>query len=298
MDALDRGLSAIDGLAAAAGRLRAGTVVYPPGGTCGPRWQPNYQLVLLHRGGLVVEIDGTPFSLSPGEVALLKPGRREFFQFSPQTDSHHSWLALQHPPLPPAALSALEAAPFALPISPAMASLLSVALGLEASHPLPRGPLLGVLTAAFTLYLQESHGSGPSGGATRVREHPAIAAVRSLIRQRAEERLTLRDLAGAAHVAPEYLVRLFRRELGTTPMRSLWSERVRHGVHLLEQTGLPIAEVASRTGFQTVYHFSRLVRTASGLPPRALRKRSETAAETRGAATPSIRPAAYPNPPS
>ena len=51
------------------------------------------------------------------------------------------------------------------------------------------------------------------------------------------------DLASAAHIAPEHLVRLFRRELGTTPMRYLWDERVREGVYLLEHTGLGVTEV-------------------------------------------------------
>ncbi|MBI3970766.1 MAG: helix-turn-helix domain-containing protein [Chloroflexi bacterium] len=64
-----------------------------------------------------------------------------------------------------------------------------------------------------------------------------------------------------------------RRALGTTPARFLWDERVRHGVFLLEHTGLTVAEVADRAGFQSSFHFSRRVRAATGLPPRELRRR-------------------------
>ncbi len=60
-----------------------------------------------------------------------------------------------------------------------------------------------------------------------------------MIYQRKSEPLDLQALAEAACVTPEYLVRLFRREVGTTPIRFLWKERVRLGLYLLEHTGLP-----------------------------------------------------------
>ncbi len=103
--------------------------------------------------------------------------------------------------------------------------------------------------------------------------HPALAQALWLIHHRLDESLTLRDLAAAAHVTPEYLVRLFRRRLGVSPLRYLWQERLRFGLSLLEHTGLSVSEIANRAGFQTVYHFSRRVRAATGMPPTQLRRR-------------------------
>ena len=68
-------------------------------------------------------------------------------------------------------------------------------------------------------------------------------------------------------------MRLFRRELGTTPGRYLWAERLRAGVHLLEHTTLPVAEIAERAGFQTASHFGRHVRAVLGLRPGDVRRR-------------------------
>ena len=79
-------------------------------------------------------------------------------------------------------------------------------------------------------------------------------------------------MARSVNVTPDYLTRLFGREVGTTPMRYVWQERVRLGMDLLAHTGLPVSEVAARAGFQTANHFSRLVRQTTGRSPRHVRR--------------------------
>jgi AraC family transcriptional regulator of arabinose operon len=268
MAAVDVNLSVVDG----AGQVQVGTVVYRPRGTYGPRAQANYQLVLLHRGAVTVEIDGRPARLASGEVALLKPGHREYFRFAREEESHHSWLALQRPPLPAPQLAALDEAPFALPISRAMACLLETCLALHTGRGAPRAPLVALVAAALLMYVDEACTSGRSGEANR--QHPAVAAAQDVVRRRFHHPLRLDDLAAEVHVAPEHLIRLFRQETDTTPMRFLWEERVRYGIHLLEHTGLPLAEIAAQAGFRTVYHFSRRIRAAAGVPPTELRRRA------------------------
>jgi AraC-like DNA-binding protein len=261
---------------------QAGTIVYPPGGTFGPRVQLDYQLVYLHRGCVDVEIDGAWLHLGPGEVALLTPGHREFFRFARTEETHHSWVALRHLPLAPEQIAELDAAPRSLPLSAAMSSILEACLavrGLSLLEPRrrPAAPappeLVPLVVAALVRYGEEAHAPGSPGQGEPDPPHPALARALWVIHHRLDEPLTLRDLAAAAHVTPEYLVRLFRRRLGTSPLRYLWQERVRFGLSLLEHTGLPVGEIAARAGFQTVYHFSRRVRAATGVPPTRLRRR-------------------------
>ena len=85
--------------------------------------------------------------------------------------------------------------------------------------------------------------------------------------------VSLESVSVAAHVTPAHLVRRFRAELGTTPMAYLWQRRVAAGVDLLTNTGLPVGEIARRSGFRSVYHFSRRVKQATGMPPSELRRR-------------------------
>jgi transcriptional regulator GlxA family with amidase domain len=74
-------------------------------------------------------------------------------------------------------------------------------------------------------------------------------------------------------VTPQHLTRLFRRHMQTAPMRYLWHLRTRHGVELLGGTGLSIGEIATQVGFQSPFHFSRLVRNHYRDSPRRLRER-------------------------
>lgn len=153
-----------------------------------------------------------------------------------------------------------------------MACLMNAALALPESvtSTPPYTALASLATAALVLYLEEARTQGLQGQG--VGAHPAVVAARESVRRHLHAHVTLAAMAEAAHVAPDYLIRLFRHHLHTTPIRYLWEERVRLGTYLLEHTGLPVQEVATRTGFQTTKHFCRRVRAATGLPPREVRR--------------------------
>ncbi len=88
----------------------------------------------------------------------------------------------------------------------------------------------------------------------------------------ADPSVDLDQVARAAHVTPAHLVRRFKAEIGVTPIAYLWQRRVATGIDLLAQTGLPVGEIAARTGFKTVYHFSRRVKAHAGVPPTEVRR--------------------------
>jgi AraC family transcriptional regulator of arabinose operon len=56
-------------------------------------------------------------------------------------------------------------------------------------------------------------------------------------------------------------------------MAYLWQRRVATGIDLLTNTGLPVGDIAARTGFRSVYHFSRRVKEHAGAPPTVVRRR-------------------------
>jgi AraC-like DNA-binding protein len=239
--------------------VSAGEITYPPGGTLGPRRQDDLQLVLVHRGNAVIEIDDAPpFTVEAGEVALLLPGHRETFGFD---GTHHSWIQVHVDGEPLAAL------PRSIPLSGALAGLVAEAVAV-ARTPLPTArPLLAALAAAaFWRYAGEAE-SGPAPS------RDAVERARLHVHARlADPALDLNELARAAHVSAPHLVRRFRAELGITPMAYLWRRRVAHGVDLLTHTGLPVGDVATRSGFKSVYHFSRRVKEQTGCSPSALRR--------------------------
>ena len=250
-------------------RVSAGDVIYPPGGRLGPRRQHDLQLVLVHHGSVTVHIDGDARAAQDeGSVGLLLPGHREELVFATVGTTHHSWVQARLAEPSPRLLARLAALPVAIPASTALIDLVSEAIAVARTPLSTAKPLLGALAAAaFWRYVGDAE-SGVEHG-----DHDVISRARSFLHSHVTDpELDLKEVAAAVHVSPPHLVRRFRGELGVTPMAYLWQRRVALGIDLLVHTGLPVGDVAGRSGFKSVYHFSRKVREQSGLPPTELRR--------------------------
>ncbi|HXI16844.1 MAG TPA: AraC family transcriptional regulator [Chloroflexota bacterium] len=259
-------------------RARFGRIVMQPGETRGMPLQTTYQVMGIHSGEAFVRIGGRPVTHVPaGSIVLFRPQDLSPSRTIGRAPSIQSWVAASPDALTPAQMGALDVAPPLQPLSVAMDRLVSAVL----DSSLHRGAagqrdadaaLLPLAIGVLMLYVQEARLAG------RIAEtpafHPSVQAAREEVRLRLDQPIGLTHLAGAAHVTPEHLVRLFRRDLATTPSRYLWEQRLLAGVHLLEHTSLPIAEVATRAGFQTASHFSRAIRRHTGIRPGELRRRA------------------------
>jgi AraC-like DNA-binding protein len=250
----------------AAVRVSSGEVVYPAGGTLGPRWQHDLELVLVHTGSARITVDDAPpLVLRPESVALLLPGHRESFEFDAREETHHSWVQLGIAGDVP---DDVIRAPRMLPASAALTELVRDAVAVARTPLATANQLVASLaSAAVWRYAgeAEARADGPADAVDVAR--------RQLDLRLADVEVSLDSVAAAAHVTPAHLVRRFRAELGVTPMAYLWQRRVATGVGLLTNTGLPVGEIARRSGFRSVYHFSRRVKQATGLPPTELRRR-------------------------
>ena len=99
-----------------------------------------------------------------------------------------------------------------------------------------------------------------------------VRKVQALMRRRLAEKLTLDDLAAAAGMSKFHFLRRYRAETGATPLKALWDMRCAEAAALLKYTGLPVKEIAGRTGFSDVAHFSRRIKAWCGRSPGELRR--------------------------
>jgi AraC-like DNA-binding protein len=245
-----------------------GDVVYEPGGTCGPRVQSDFQLVVLMEGGVTAEVAGQRRQLAPGQVGLFVPGRLEQFTFLPDRKSHHTWCSV-HPALVPAEVAeACRRAAGVLPVSRRFGQLMELGLSL----PLTGGTQVHGLVDALGLAALQAYLFADTRQERRATDEPdALRRVLEWLGQEGNAAMDLPALAKVAGVSPAQLVKLFKRHLGTTPLRYVWETRTRRGAQLLRETGLTVGEVAYRCGFQTPFHFSRWVKQLHGVGPKALR---------------------------
>lgn len=86
------------------------------------------------------------------------------------------------------------------------------------------------------------------------------------------EKITVEDLARAAAVSPSYLIRLFKRQLETTPHDYLLRYRISRAKELLAETTLTSAAIAERVGFASESNFSYRFKQMTGQGPRAYRQ--------------------------
>ena len=82
-----------------------------------------------------------------------------------------------------------------------------------------------------------------------------LARVCVYMQQHCHLPLTLTDLASYVNLEKSYLTRLFRKELGMTPMLYLSQVRMENACLLLAETNESIKEIAYRCGYQTPAYF-------------------------------------------
>lgn len=82
-----------------------------------------------------------------------------------------------------------------------------------------------------------------------------------------EDPLDVPELARVLNVTRRQLERLFRGHLNDTPGNFYMKVRLTHAQRLLQQTDMPITEIAVACGFAATSHFSRAYSLRFGRPP-------------------------------
>ncbi len=108
-----------------------------------------------------------------------------------------------------------------------------------------------------------------------------VARAMRLIASGALDRERLPDLCERLGVGERHLRRLFAVHLGVTPAAVAHARRVLVAKRAIEETELPLTEVAYASGFRSVRAFNAAVAKACGRAPRELRKTRSRLRETK-----------------
>ena len=95
---------------------------------------------------------------------------------------------------------------------------------------------------------------------------------KALIDARAEEFVSLREIANAACLDTSSVCRLFRRFQGTSPYQYLFRRKMNLAAEILIDQGCLVKEAALRVGFADPFHFSRCFKAVHGVAPRELQR--------------------------
>ncbi|TDD15685.1 AraC family transcriptional regulator [Kribbella turkmenica] len=111
-----------------------------------------------------------------------------------------------------------------------------------------------------------------SSGGNRARPaHPAVQHAMRLLEASIDDPWTLDRLAASVNLAPGYLIRLFGRTAGISPMAYLNRLRAERAAGLLIETDLPIATIGAMVGWHDPSHATRRFQAHYGRPPTGYR---------------------------
>ena len=102
--------------------------------------------------------------------------------------------------------------------------------------------------------------------------HPAVLESVHLLESQIDQPWSLKNLTEKVHLNPSYLVRLFKAEIGLSPIAYLNNCRLERSAGLL-LTPMPVSEVAAQVGWFDPSLFARRFRQAYGMSPSEYRNR-------------------------
>ncbi len=89
------------------------------------------------------------------------------------------------------------------------------------------------------------------------------------------EPVALEQAAERVHMSRYHFCRMFHNYTGATFLEYLYNVRLAKVHQLLLGSDLGLSEIASRCGFSSTSHMTRIFKNAYGMPPREFRKRAE-----------------------
>ncbi|MDX8496271.1 GlxA family transcriptional regulator [Mesorhizobium sp. VK22B] len=110
-----------------------------------------------------------------------------------------------------------------------------------------------------------------------------LAEIIRVMEEHIEDPLTIRDISKCVGRSQRQIERIFERSISSSPMRYYLNLRLARAKRLIEQTELPLTEIAIACGFASASHFSKCYRQVFGCKPSAARHRSWMGTRTKKA---------------
>lgn len=86
-----------------------------------------------------------------------------------------------------------------------------------------------------------------------------------------QERIRINELAGYIGVNRSYLTNSFKRAFGLSPQELLINLRMEKASALLQNTALPVRDIAAQVGYEDSLAFSKIFKKYTGISPRQFR---------------------------
>jgi AraC family transcriptional regulator len=111
-----------------------------------------------------------------------------------------------------------------------------------------------------------------NGGMAPQKLRKAISLIEQHLAAEEEGRVALRFIAKEVGMSYFHFSRAFKQSMGVTPTNYIAERRIERAKRLMQETDLPISEIALRSGFSSQSHFTTCFRRLAGVTPRSFRQ--------------------------
>ncbi len=94
----------------------------------------------------------------------------------------------------------------------------------------------------------------------------------SYIQQNFMEKISLKEFGEQFHLSEKYISRYFKEHFHITLSQYVTYLRLEHAKQLLQDTDIPVTEIAMQSGYQNVSYFIRSLQKAYAVSPLKYRK--------------------------
>ncbi|WP_019535184.1 AraC family transcriptional regulator [Paenibacillus ginsengihumi] len=252
----------------------------------------DYELLYIMDGELLIIIEGVPYEGKPGDLFLLKPRQRHTIRSvgsQPVRQSQVHFDPYYRPDSPAMTVSfklieemseaelewvredahdPLFALPNYLPLSnplPFETMLLRIVQEMQEEAPYAemkaKGLFIQLWSDLLREYREKLHRSEVAG------RQQELDTVRSYLENHYGEDVTLETLARLASLSKYYLISLFKKAFGMTPMKYQQLYRIQKAKDMIRFSSDPLKQIAARCGYRDIHSFSRTFRKVEGVPP-------------------------------
>lgn len=225
-------------------------------------YHDTYELFFVVKGIRYIFLDGVCHVLNPGDIILIKPYQTHYMQ-SLSSDFYARYVLNFAPDYLDGMLKPAEKQRF-------LEVLQNDILHLTTEQSGELVEVFELLLLCRDYYTRQERTQMPELSAAPRQE---ILDAIAYINAHYAEKIDLETIASQIHLSKYYFCRIFREVTGATVLEYLTNVRLTRAGRLLVESSLAIQEIAQKTGFASLVHFSRTYRNAYGVSPSDTRRR-------------------------
>jgi AraC-like DNA-binding protein len=246
-----------------------GGMTYPNGGLFGPIQRSYLSVLEVSEGACTLVTPEGSVGISAGQIGIAATASRFEFDYQRNRSTKARWCEGFLPDFTASEFAKLSRGYVAIPTPRPLSKLMEI--GVEMGN--GSTPSLNAMRNALGLAIVRGflHWSRQNQLDNKL-PRPVLLARRILEEGICDDSLDLTAVANQCGVTPQYLIALFKKNVGITPSRYLWKIRHRRAREFLIHTNKSQADIAFDCGFKSMAHFSRGIKKQFGKTPTQLRK--------------------------